>query len=81
MGGTPSWRTSDNYLRRLRLDANLSLRAAATHIGCSPNHLARIERGSGNPSDELLQAIAGIYHLRPSELIDALRRHQTEPAA
>jgi len=45
-------------LRRLRIDAGGSLTALADAVGVDPSHLARIEKGTSQPSLDLLERIA-----------------------
>lgn len=45
-------------LRRLRFDAGVSLTTLAGLVGVDPSHLARIERGTSQPSLDLLERIA-----------------------
>lgn len=45
-------------LRRLLLDAGVSLRALGDHVGVGAPHLARMENGAAQPSLDLLERIA-----------------------
>jgi transcriptional regulator with XRE-family HTH domain len=45
-------------LRRLRLEAGVSLTALAAIVGVDPSHLARIEKGAAQPGLDLLERIA-----------------------
>lgn len=45
-------------LRRVRLDAGVSIRAVSQAAGLDPSHLARIEHGGREPSLDALAAIA-----------------------
>src|SRR5262245_22610352 len=45
-------------LRRLRLDAGVSLTILAAFVGVDPSHLARIEKGLAQPSFDLLERLA-----------------------
>jgi transcriptional regulator with XRE-family HTH domain len=45
-------------LRRVRLDAGVSIRAVSQAAGLDPSHLARIEHGEREPSLDALAAIA-----------------------
>lgn len=45
-------------LRRLRLDSGASITALGEYVGVDPSHLARIEKGTAQPSLDLLERIA-----------------------
>jgi transcriptional regulator with XRE-family HTH domain len=50
--------TMGEELRRLRMDAGLTITALAASIGVDPSHLARIEKGLALPSLDLLERLA-----------------------
>ena len=50
--------TLGEELRRLRLDAGVTITALAETIGVDPSHLARIEKGLAQPSLDLLERLA-----------------------
>lgn len=62
------------FLRDLREqlnvnDKNYSLRKVAVRLEIEPSYLSKIERGLENPSEELIQRIAGEFNLDSNVLL------------
>lgn len=58
-----------NRVRSARARVGLTRKQLASASGASERYLATIEAGSGNPSVEMLAAIAEALHLAPAELL------------
>ena len=62
------------YIKRLRLDARLSLRQVEAQVGISNSYLYQIERGERNPPKlEVMERLAALYGVSLEALTDAAR--------
>lgn len=69
----PLWKANvrvGQRIRRLRREAELSLRGLAAGAGCSVSVLSRIENGQANPSLSMLHAIVNALNSNIRELFD-----------
>ena len=67
-------------LREIRHDRGETLRAVARRADVSPQYLSEVERGSKEPSSEILAAIGGSLDTSLLELTTAVSQRLTTPA-
>lgn len=80
----PLWRTMlGDRLRRLRHDRGETLGETAARAGVSPQYLSEMERGSKEPSSEMIAAVAGALEVTLLDLTIAVAEElrQVQPAA
>ena len=58
-------------LRDLRVNADLSFTALASHLGTTESHIAAIEAGTATPTKAELTALAAVYGAPPASVADA----------
>lgn len=58
------------YLKEKRKEENLTLNEVATVLNLSAGYISRIERGTSNPSKEVLINLCDIYKIPVNDLID-----------
>lgn len=58
------------YLKEKRKEENLTLNEVAKVLNLSAGYISRIERGTSNPSKEVLVNLCDIYKIPVNELID-----------
>lgn len=61
-------KTLGEFIRERREAANISLRELARQIQITPPFLSDVELGRRNPSDEVLEKIAGFFSIPVEEL-------------
>ena len=61
-------------IKRERLAIKLTQKELADRVGVGVPHISKVEAGRENPSDELLEKIAGVFGLDPDELLLAAGR-------
>jgi transcriptional regulator with XRE-family HTH domain len=59
-----------NLLQEARRNKNLSIKEAATLMGIDGSTLQRVETGKQFPKEKTLLAIAKVYKIKPSEVLD-----------
>ena len=62
------WVHAGSVLRELRKAMGLSIHKVGREIGVSGGYIAKIERGENNPSEAVLESLAGLYHKDGQEL-------------
>ena len=62
------WVHAGAVLRKLRRATGLSIHKVGREIGVSGGYIAKIERGENNPSEVVLESLAGLYHKDGQEL-------------
>lgn len=76
----PLWRTLiGDLLRRRRRALNQRLVETAARAGISPQYLSEVERGTKDPSSEIIAAIAGALDLRMLDIAADLTRTLSRP--
>ncbi|MDP3138899.1 MAG: helix-turn-helix transcriptional regulator [Burkholderiaceae bacterium] len=55
-------------IRELRVAAGYSQEAFADHVGYARSYMSRVERGSGNPSLDAIEAFAAALKIDVAEL-------------
>ena len=60
-----------NALAKLRVDADLSVSAAADHLGIGEDNLSEIECGTAQAPTSLLANMARLYHASPLMVVKA----------
>lgn len=58
-------------LRRLRVARGISQEALGLAAGCEPSYVGRLERGTENPSVDLLEAVANVLGDPVAALFDS----------
>jgi len=71
MTGTSKTRPPTNALAKLRVDAELSISAAAGRLDIAEDDLRAIEGGTAPASTPLLAAMARLYHANPHSVVKA----------
>jgi hypothetical protein len=71
MTGTSKARPPTNALAKLRVDAELSISAAAERLDIAEDDLRAIEGGTAPASTTLLAAVARLYHANPHLVVKA----------
>jgi transcriptional regulator with XRE-family HTH domain len=73
--GEPLWRDAlGSHLRERRLLRGETLQETATRAGISTQYLSEIERGTKDPSSEMISAVAGALDESLGELALAVAR-------
>lgn len=67
-------------LRRLRVARGLSQEALGLSAGCEPSYVGRVERGTENPSVDLLESFAGALSVPIGALFDNVPEPALLPA-
>src|SRR5262245_45111275 len=57
------------YLRSLRTQKMIGIKALARDLGISYTYVSHIERGKATPSDELIKKLALYFHVDDEELL------------
>lgn len=71
----PLWRDAlGAHLRELRLDRDATLAEIAQRAGISMQYLSEIERGTKDPSSEMISAVAGALDSGLAEITEAVSR-------
>jgi transcriptional regulator with XRE-family HTH domain len=55
-------KTFGNYIRDLRVKANLTLKEVATMISVDPSLLAKIERSERQPTNDFIERVATLFN-------------------
>ena len=56
-------------LRRLRMEACLSVTGLARRVGCSPAHITMLEKGRHGPSLDLVAKLTTVLDCAPKDLM------------
>jgi DNA-binding XRE family transcriptional regulator len=71
MPGTSKARPPKNALAKLRVDAELSISAAAERLDIAEDDMGAIEGGTAPASTSLLADMARLYHASPHAVVKA----------
>lgn len=70
--------TIGQRIKRERLKREMTQRDLANMIGVGTPHVSKVEAGRENPSDDLLERVAGVFDCDLDELLLAARRIRSE---
>ncbi|MET3962670.1 transcriptional regulator with XRE-family HTH domain [Marmoricola sp. OAE513] len=77
----PLWRdVLGEHLRSLRQERGETLQETATRAGISMQYLSEIERGTKDPSSEMISAVAGALGSGLGEVTEAVSRRLRTPS-
>jgi len=70
----PDIETIGQRVKRERLAIDLTQRELAEAVGVGVPHISKVEAGRENPSDDLLDRLAGVFKVEVDELLVVARR-------